>query len=214
MLNKTIAAVLALSALCAPSLTAAEDARAALNRFVDGVQTLSAQFTQVQTDERGTVLASSAGTLQLSRPAAGASGSGKFRWNYVTPYQQLIVCDGARIWLYDEDLSQVTVRPAGDALRGTPAELLSQRTLLSDAFTLEDGGSQGRLRVVRLKPKQADSDFKLIEFSLDGSTPARMKFHDQLGGITDVAFNQVKLNPRLDAAQFRFTPPAGVEVVE
>lgn len=184
----------------------AQDAQATLKRFVDGVQTLSAGFTQVQSDERGKVLASSAGRMLLSRP-------GKFRWTYMTPHQQLIVCDGAKVWLYDEDLSQVTVRPAGEALRGTPAELLSQRALLSDAFTLEDGGSDGRLRVVRLKPKSADGDFKSIELALDGATPARMMFFDQLGGITAVAFNQVKINQKIDAAQFAFTPPKGTEVI-
>ena len=201
-----VAVMLGLSAT-ATATASAQEAQAALERFVGGVQTLSAQFTQVQTDEQGKVLASSAGSMLLSRP-------GKFRWTYTTPYQQLIVCDGAKVWLYDEDLSQVTVRPAGDALRGTPAELLSQRVLLGETFEISDGGSQGKLRIVRLKPKQADSDFKSIELSLDGGTPVRMKFHDQLGGITDVAFNQVRLNPLLDAAQFRFTPPQGVEVVE
>lgn len=195
-----------LAAVLLSSAAHADDPQATLKKFADGVQTLSAHYTQVQTDEKGKVIASSAGQMQLSRP-------GKFRWTYETPYQQLIVCDGAKIWMYDEDLSQVTVRPAGDALKGTPAELLSQKVLLSDAFKLEDAGAEGKLRTVRLKPKSTDSDFKAIELSLDGGTPVRMKFFDQLGGITDVAFNQIKVNPKLDAAQFSFTPPKGVEVV-
>lgn len=195
-----------LLALCALPVSAADDAKAALSRFIDGVQTLSANFTQVQTDERGKVIATSAGRMALARP-------GKFRWSYDTPYQQLIVCDGKKIWLYDKDLAQVTVRPAGDSLKGTPAELLSQRVLLGDAFLLEDGGSDGKLRIVRLKPK-GDSDFKQIELALDGGAPQRMKFYDQLGGITEVAFNQVKANGTIDAAQFQFTAPKGVDVVE
>lgn len=199
--------LLACAALSASTAHAADDAKAALSRFIDGVQTLSANFTQVQTDDHGKVLGTTAGRVALARP-------GKFRWTYETPYQQLIVCDGKKVWLYDKDLSQVTVRPAGDALKGTPAELLSQRALLSDAFALEDGGSEGKLRLVRLKPKNTDGDFKQIELALDGGTPLRMRFYDQLGGVTEIAFNQVKTNATIDAAQFQFTPPKGVDVVE
>lgn len=204
------------SALVLTSLSvSAEDAPAALKRFVDGVQTLSARFTQVQTDDQGKVLASSAGKMLLSRSESQASaGSGKFRWQYETPYQQLIVCDGQKVWLYDEDLSQVTVRPASDALKGTPVELLSQRALLSEAFTLEDGGFEGKLRKLRLKPKSGDNDFLSIELTLDQGTPVRMKFVDQLGGITDIAFNQIKTNLAIEARQFNFTPPAGTEVID
>ena len=194
-LAKILAGLLALSAGAAR----ADDAQAALKRFADEVQTLSAAFTQVQTDEHGKVLSSSAGHMLLSRP-------GRFRWTYETPYQQLIVCDGVKVWLYDEDLSQVTVRGVGDALKGTPAELLTQKVLLSDAFKIEDGGMDGKLRKVRLKPKSADSDFKSIELSLDGGTPVRMKFFDQLGGTTP---NWSRITSQVDP-QIRVTMPNGI----
>ena len=204
---KIFARFLSLAAALMLAPAHAEDAQAALKRFVDGVQTLSAAFTQVQTDDKGKTTASSAGHMWLARP-------GRFRWSYETPYQQLIVCDGQKIWLYDQDLAQVTVRPSAEALKDTPAELLSQRILLSDAFVLEDGGVKGKLHLVRLKPRSGDSDFKSIELSLDGGTPARMKFFDQLGGTTDVAFSSVSVNQKLDETQFRFAPPKGTEVID
>jgi len=185
----------------------AEDPQAALKRFVDGVQTLSADFAQVQTDEDGKQTGSSSGTMALARP-------GRFRWTYQKPYDQLMVCDGRKIWLYDADLAQVTVRPAEQALSGTPAALLSQKALLSEAFTLQDGGSEGKAQIVKLLPKSVESDFKSIELWLIAGVPQRMRFHDQLGGRTDIRFSGIKSNPRLDEAQFRFTPPKGVEVVE
>lgn len=185
----------------------AEDPQQTLKRFADNVQTLSAQFSQVQTDEDGRQVATSSGRMWLSRP-------GRFRWNYEQPYVQQMVCDGQKIWLYDPDLAQVTVRSAEQALQGTPAALLSQQALLSDAFVLADGGREGEANVVRLVPRSGDSDFKSIELWLVNGTPQRMRFHDQLGGLTDIRFSEIRQNAKLDAALFRFAPPKGVEVVD
>lgn len=204
----------ALLLLTQASLATAETADQALKQFVEGVQTLSASFEQVQRDEQGAAIQTTSGHMWLERPAAGVRGSGRFRWSYEKPYQQLMVCDGAKIWLYDPDLAQVTVRPAAQALAGTPAQLLSRRAALGDEFTVEDAGARGAVHVVRLKPKSADGDFKAIELSLQGSAPTRMVFFDQLGGTSDVRFGEVRINGALDPKLFRFTPPKGAEVVE
>src|ERR1044071_8218984 len=104
-------------------LAFAETADEVLKRFVDGAQTVTARFEQVQRDEDGKTVQTSSGRMWLARPASAARGTGKFRWSYEKPYEQLMVCDGDRIWMYDPDLAQVTVRPAQEALSGTPAEL-------------------------------------------------------------------------------------------
>ena len=192
----------------------AGDADAALKRFVEGVQTLSASFEQVQKSEDGAVLQTTSGRMWLSRPPAGARAAGKFRWSYERPYEQLVICDGDKMWFYDPDLAQVTVQPAAQALSGTPAELLSRRSTLGEEFALEDGGVKGDVQVVRLKPRSPDGDFKSIELSLRGSAPTQMVFHDQLGGTSEVRFGDVRVNGKIDEAQFRFKPPKGVEVVE
>lgn len=174
---------------------------------MENVSTLSARFVQTQTDEHGEIVSSGAGQMALARP-------GKFRWAYEQPYVQLMVCDGERIWAYDPDLSQVTVRPAGEALAGTPAELLAQKARLADNFRVEDRGEQNGLRRVGLEPKAAESDFKSIELWLRAGVPSRLRFSDPLGGATDVELRDLKVNAAIDAQQFRFTPPKGVEVVE
>jgi outer membrane lipoprotein carrier protein len=176
-----------------------------LQQFVEGVQNLSARFEQVQKDERGTVLQQSSGKLWLQRP-------GKFRWSYEKPYQQLMVCDGETLWLYDPDLKQVTVRPAGATLQGTPAQLLTDRKALERHFKVQT--TTGADPHLRLLPRASDSDFKTVELWLKDGAPARMRFHDQLGGETDVRFSDVKRNGVADAAQFRFKPPKGTEIVE
>lgn len=185
----------------------AETPEQALARFVDGVQTLQADFIQTQTDEQGETLSSSQGAMALARP-------GKFRWEYQTPTPQLIVTDGSKLWLYDRDLQQVSIRPAAEALQGTPAALLSQQRTLTETFQVADAGADGAVRKLRLTPKAKDGDFQSVELWLRAGTPVRMLFRDQLGGATDIAFSSIRTNGRVEAAQFRFQPPKGVEVID
>jgi len=198
--------LIALSLLL-PASAWAESAEQALQKFVDGVQTFSASFEQVQKDEKGALIQKTSGRMALSRP-------GRFRWAYEKPYEQLMVCNGQTIWLYDPDLKQVSLREAKDALAGTPAELLSQRATLKSQFTIKDAGRDGAARIVRLIPKSTAGDFQSIEMTLKNGVPQHMQFHDQLGNVTDVSFTGIRTNTPLDAAQFSFTPPEGVEVVQ
>ena len=178
----------------------------ALQRFVEKVETLSATFQQVQKDDKGSVLSASSGKLWLSRP-------GKFRWSYEKPYQQLMVCDGKELWQFDPDLNQAMVRPAGASLQGTPAQLLTDRAALDSHFRIEGAGTEDGAQRVRLLPKAPDSDFKSIELWLKDGAPQRMRFHDPLGGVSEVAFGDIRTNTKLDAALFRFDPPKGTEVI-
>ncbi|MDE0856070.1 MAG: outer membrane lipoprotein chaperone LolA [Nevskia sp.] len=216
MITKTSKSAL-LGALCIGLLTAtaarADSAQDALKRFTDGVQTFEAHFDQVQTDDKGRITGRSSGHFWLSRPAV-AGTPGRFRWAYEKPYQQATICDGAKLWAFDPDLNQVTVREAKAALAGTPAELLSQKAALNTAFTVKDAGNEGDTRLVTLVPKSKDSDFKTIELALDkDGAPLRMRFADQIGGHSEVSFTEVHTNARIDPAQFQFTPPKGAEIV-
>ncbi|HEY0974262.1 MAG TPA: outer membrane lipoprotein chaperone LolA [Solimonas sp.] len=193
--------------LLAPTAQAA-GADAALQRFVDEVRTLSARFEQVQTDEDGEVLARRAGTFELQRP-------GRFRWAYDAPYEQLMICDGQRIWNYEPDLAQVTVRDAAEVLSGTPAALLAQGGgALDRNFIIESGSADRGADLVRLKPRSNDADFRLIELWLAKGVPQRMRFVDALGGSSDIRFSAVRTGISLPAERFRFTPPKGAEVID
>lgn len=174
---------------------------------MDRVQTFSARFEQVQKDEGGVVLQQSSGRLWLSRP-------GKFRWAYEQPYEQLLVCDGETIWMYDPDLRQVTVRPARETLAGTPAELLASTDALDRQFTLTDGGVRDTARIVKLKPKSADSDFKSIELWLREGVPVRLQFEDQIGSTTEIRFSEIRTDGKPDRTLFTFKVPKGVDVIQ
>lgn len=184
----------------------------ALRQFVDGVQTLTAKFEQVQTDEQGKVLQTSSGEVYLQR-SGGEGKSGRFRWNYVKPYAQLLVCDGATIWMYDPDLAQVTARPAAQTLAGTPAELLARRGVLDQQFTQTLIGTEDGAQHLLLAAKSPDSEFREIELWLLDGVPLRMRFQDPLGGRSEIRFSSTKTNLALDEKLFRFDVPKGVEVV-
>lgn len=183
---------------------AAGESQARLQRFLNEVRSLSAQFEQTQYDDHGAVVATRNGSFVLARP-------GRFLWRYRHPYEQIMICDGTRLWNYEPDLAQASVRSAGQILADTPAALLAQGDRLEERFVIT-GGDGGALR---LAPRTPDADFRLIELWLAAAgTPQRIRFHDPLGGISDVHFSEVQLNPRLAGDTFRFVPPPGTEVVQ
>ena len=186
---------------------AAADVRAAgrLEAALDSLASLRAEFRQTVTDAGGERTESAEGSVSLARP-------GRFRWDYRVP-AQLIVSDGTTVWLYDQDLAQVTVRPAADSLAGTPALLLSGQADLAGAFQISDGGEEGGLAWSRLRPKDAESDFTELRVGVSGKELRRMTLLDKLGQTTELEFSRIERNPRFEADTFTFVPPPGVDVV-
>ncbi|MBS1214133.1 MAG: outer rane lipoprotein carrier protein LolA, partial [Proteobacteria bacterium] len=84
-----------------------------LHAFLAKASSLSADFSQVQVDEKGVPGRKSNGVFYLQRP-------GKFRWDYQQPYRQEIVSNGGKVWFYDVDLEQVTAKRLNDAIGSTP----------------------------------------------------------------------------------------------
>lgn len=177
-----------------------------LEQFLDGLQTLEATFTQLLTDRSGQTLEESSGVLAIRRPD-------RFRWDYREPYEQTIVADGSRIWLYDPDLEQVTVRKLDETLAGTPAMLLSGRGKLTDNFTVTDVTTDGAVQWIRMEPKRGDTDFKWVRLGFEGNVLRFMQLADKLGQTTELEFSKVERNAPLDPSRFTFTIPPGAEVI-
>jgi len=201
---------LALFAILLPGIAgadAAADERAAerLETALRGLSGLRAEFRQTVTDAQGQAVESASGTVSLARP-------GRFRWDYREP-AQLIVSDGTTVWFHDVDLAQVTIRPAAEALVGTPAMLLAGAGDLRAEFNVAAGGEADRLAWTRLTPKTAEGDFRELRVGLAGESLREMILVDRLGQTTRIEFDHVERNPRFDASTFRFTPPPGVDVV-
>lgn len=175
--------------------------------FNSSSKTATARFDQQVFDRGGKVVERASGTLAFSRP-------GKFRWTYEKPHQQLLVGDGAKLWIYDPDLKQVTVKKTGAAISSTPAALLAGKDDITALFTLRDAGSADGLSWVEATPKTQDTGFDRVRLGLHGKMLAAMELFDQLGGHTRLAFSDLKTNVAVSPESFRFAPPKGVDVLE
>lgn len=198
--------VLFVLGLFVPSLTVAGEANKRLDDFFNNVQTISAEFSQEVLDPQQNTIQSSSGTMLLSRP-------GRFRWDYTKPYKQLIVADGKRVWLYDVDLEQVTIKKVDAVLGNAPALLLSGNTPLEENFDMLDLGEKDGRFWIQLKPIRNDTGFESMTLAFGKTELEAMELHDSLGNLTRLNFKNIKRNIDIDEAQFNFTPPEGVDVI-
>jgi outer membrane lipoprotein carrier protein len=176
------------------------------SEFINGTTQARGEFEQKIFDGNRKLVQESRGVLAFSRP-------GKFRWSYVKPYAQLIVGDGSRVWIYDEDLKQVTVRKLDQALGSTPAALLAGNNEAMRAFRLSDKGSKDGLEWLEALPRDKEGNFERIRMGFGASGLQVMELVDGFGQTTVLKFNSLERNPKLDPALFRFSPPKGADVI-
>lgn len=190
----------------APTLAHAAGGEVALDRFLAEVTTLRADFTQSVVDADGETLQQVSGTLAVRKP-------GRFRWDYREPYVQVIVADGQDLWMYDEELAQVTVRALDRTLASTPAMLLSGSGDLrahSEVVALDGAGG---LAWVGLVPHERDTEFEAVRIGFRGEELAVMELVDGFGQTTRIEFTGVARNVEIDDGVFRFVPPPGADVI-
>lgn len=175
-------------------------------RYLRTTQSARADFEQKVFDARRELIQTATGHFAFERP-------GRFRWVYVTPMRQLIVGDGARVWIYDEDLAQVTVRRLASALGSTPAALISGSTDVMQAFVFSELGLRDGLEWLEAKPRDAESGFDRILLGMSAVGVEAMELVDHFGQTTHLRFSNVERNPVLDPGRFRFKPPPGTDVL-
>ena len=190
-----------------PAAQAADPARERLDAFLTGFKTLSAKFSQTVTDETGVELEVSNGDVFLQRPE-------KFRWQYLAPYEQLIVADGERLWLYEPDLDQVSVRSMDKLLADTPSLLIGGSTSIDDQFTVSDLGQADGLDWVGLTPRNQDSQFSGIRLGFTDTELSVMEMIDNFDQTTRIEFTEQQRDGSIEASKFEFTPPPNVDVLD
>jgi outer membrane lipoprotein carrier protein len=177
-----------------------------LNRFLETTKTLSADFAQIVVAKNGRRPQQSSGTMTISRP-------GRFFWQIVVPYSQSLVGDGERVWMYDPDLKQATVKKMDMALGSTPAALLVGTDTLEKNFDLRELGAREGLEWVEAWPRSPDSGFEKLELGFDGDDLKAMELYDNFGQTSSLVFSNIRRNPSLPADLFHFVPPAGIDVI-
>jgi len=173
---------------------------------LNAMRTMTANFKQVVKAKKREVSRSS-GNMALERP-------GRFRWLTIEPMEQLIVADGKKMWIYDKDLEQVTVKKQEKGLGGTAALFLSgyDENITKDYTVTQN--VKGKTAVFDLKSKSQKENFQRIKLIFTGDTLTGLELYDQLGQITYVSLLKIKANPKLDTRLFQFKPPKGVDVVQ
>ena len=177
-----------------------------LKAFIAGARTAEADFTQTVADKSNRVTQQASGKMMFARP-------GKFRWDYVAPYEQVIVSDGVKLWLYDADLDQVTVKSLGDVMAGTPAALLAGDNAIEKYFSLKNAGESGGLEWLEATPKNRDTTFERIRMGFKGDVLAQMELFDYFGQRTTLNLTRFLRNPVIAPAHFKYTPPKGADII-
>ena len=202
MMKKLLtAAVLALAAFAAHA-----DAVDTLRAFIRDVNTGRAQFTQTVTSPDGAKKKTSSGSFEFSRP-------NRFRFAYAKPFEQLIVADGQKVWIFDADLNQASSRKFSSALGATPAALLAGGSLDKD-FDLVAQPAKDGLDWVLANPKLRDGSFKSVRVGFRGKELAAVEIVDAFDQRSLLQFSQFAAGVSFAADAFRFTPPAGADVIE
>ena len=198
--------LLLILAFAAAGASAADSARSRMEAFSKDLKSISGSFNQSVTDANGRRGDESRGTLALQAPR-------QFRWETKEPYEQTIVADGQRVWVYEPDLQQVTVRSQSSEEAHSPLTVLTDLSQLDSQFTATESGERDGLAWLKLTSKAKDPEFEYAELGFAAHDLERMLFKDQLGNTTEIRFSDWKRNPKLAADTFKFTPPKGVDVI-
>ena len=178
-----------------------------LNKFFSGLKTLSANFEQSVQNSQLNAVEHASGTLWIERP-------GKFRWNYDKPYLQEIVSNGDKIWIYDADLEQVTIKKVNKTLGNTPALLLSNDRPIDESFIIQPMDQGLSLNWIELTPKDDEAGFSSIRLGFKDSGLNEMLLEDNLGQTTRLVFSQLKRNQSMSSELFQFIPPKNADIFD
>ncbi len=177
-----------------------------IKEYFQNIQSASADFHQVVTDKQGHKTQDVTGVMQLQKP-------NKFRWDYNKPFVQQIIGDGEKIWLFDPELNQVTVRSFTKAAGSSPAALLAGGKEMERSFVIKDASRKGTLEWVLAVPKIGETGFERLFLGFKGDALMEMELHDSFGNRTAIQFINVARNPKLSADLFKFTPPRDADVL-
>ena len=196
--------LLSIAAVHGASAQPAPDGIARLEAFLDGVHSLTATFKQELWTDNKRAQKTDTGSLSLKRP-------NRFRWTYEGPAELVVVADGAKLWIYDKELAEVTVTPFDDSVGTSPAVLLSGDRNVREDFDVVQSYTQDALDWVKLEPK-GPSDFTSVAIGFAGTEPRRLELVDGLGQITRIQLDNLVVNPDIADEVFKLEIPPGVDV--
>ncbi|HHJ15553.1 MAG TPA: outer membrane lipoprotein chaperone LolA [Gammaproteobacteria bacterium] len=189
-----------------PGLAAQAGSDNLVGRYFADLRSFHAQFVQTVVDSNGEQVQDSKGEVWIEKP-------GRFRWDYRTPYRQLIVADGKRLWTWDEDLEQATVKTIDEALSSTPAMLLSGFRPLSEVMTWKPLENEDSMQWFSLSPRQADAAVESVRMAFAGGNLSIIEVVDDFGNRTRIVFSDTRRNQPVDPGLFELKLPPGTDII-
>jgi outer membrane lipoprotein carrier protein len=202
---RSLSATVVSLALIWPSIACA-DALLRLKEFAASTTVAKGEFIQKMQKNSAGGVETSSGVFAFARP-------GKFRWDVKKPFEQLMVADGEKLFFYDKDLNQVTVKKLQDAVGASPAMLLFGGSDLEKYFNLKPLPSKDDVEWLEALPKSKEAGFDRIILGFRGGLPAQMEVRDAFNRLTSFTFTGIERNPKLDTEMFRFVAPKGADVI-
>lgn len=181
-------------------------ARSALERFASELDRFQADFTQTVRSQDGRIQDQTFGKVWLQNPD-------KLRWVYLGEFPEIIVADGNNIWIYDESLQQVTVKPQSDQAADSPLMILTDVSRIDEQFHVTELGDFEDMRLLELKSRDAESEFERILLGFNADGIRMMAMEDAFGQRTEIQYQNILKNQPAEPQLFQFTPPAGTDVV-
>ena len=177
-----------------------------LDRLLQDLQTLSADITQLIVESDGGVLEESEILLHVKRPDG-------FYWETISPFPELLVTNGTKLWTYQPDLEQVVIENWDPDQTELAAQLLyGQTDNLRDNYYVVAINSE-QTRSFELKPKSADSLYELITINFLNESLDLIYIQSSSGERTAWQFMTSRINVPLGDDLFEFVPPEGIEVI-
>lgn len=185
----------------------AQTAAQALTQQLGQGNNIEADFVQYLLDASGSRLQETRGHMILAQP-------NQFWWQTEDPFAQLLVSNGDQLWIYDEDLEQVTVQKLDPQRTNTPALLLSgnSKDIGAEFNVVMQRGDQG-LVFYRLTPKDPESLYQSLRINFKNNKLLEMQIEDAMHQKTSLSFSNVVINPPIDASLFEFEVPENVDIV-
>jgi outer membrane lipoprotein carrier protein len=181
-------------------------ARTALESFTFELETFQAGFTQTVRSQDGRVQDLTTGKIWLQSPD-------RLRWVYEGDFPETIVADGTNVWIYDETLQQVTVKPQSDQVADSPLMILADISQLDEQFRVTELGDFEDMVLLELKSLDVDAEFERILLGFNAIGISMMAMEDAFGQRTEIHFDQLLRNGAIEPALFRFEPPVDADVV-
>ena len=178
-----------------------------LDNFLHNLNSFKADFTQTLSNERGDILETSSGEVYMQNP-------GKFRWVYKDPYSQLIITDGETLWIYDEDLEQVTIRDISKTIDKTPAAVISGQENINEHYVSIDMGNIEGYDWIELTPRDIENQYSSVRLGFNKNELGMMVLFDNLGQTTRIDFLNPVRNQHFEGPLFTFEIPDNVDVID